>query len=140
LEMADAFRHRAVEVTLAEMADQVKTSVDVELAELLLAELERHGVEVQLGTAVERIDRAEGERASAGRGWPGPRLRVCGSGLDREVDLVLVVVGVQPNARLAATAGVETGIRGAIRIRRRMETNLADVLPPGIASRPTTGF
>ncbi len=88
-------------------------------------------MEVLLGTTVERIEPAEEGRLAAGSSSPGPRLRVCGSGLDREVDLVLVVVGVQPKAGLAVAAGVETGVRGAIRVSRRMETNLADVFAAG---------
>ena len=46
--MADAFRHRGVEVILVEMADQVMPTIDAELAQLLVAELEGHGVEVLL--------------------------------------------------------------------------------------------
>jgi NADPH-dependent 2,4-dienoyl-CoA reductase/sulfur reductase-like enzyme len=41
------------------------------------------------------------------------------------------VVGVQPNAELAVAAGVETGVQGAIRVNRRMQTNLADVFAAG---------
>ena len=131
LEMADAFRHRGIEVTLAEMANQLMTSVDVELAQLLLAELQGHGVEVLLRTTLERIEQVDDRRQAVGSGSPAPRLRVCGPGLDRQVDLVLVVVGVQPNAGLAVATGVETGGRGAIRVNRRMETNLADVFAAG---------
>jgi NADPH-dependent 2,4-dienoyl-CoA reductase/sulfur reductase-like enzyme len=40
-------------------------------------------------------------------------------------------VGVRPDAELAAGAGAETGVRGAIRVNRRMETNLPDILAAG---------
>jgi NADPH-dependent 2,4-dienoyl-CoA reductase/sulfur reductase-like enzyme len=46
-------------------------------------------------------------------------------------DLVLVVVGVRPDTELAEAAGVETGVRGALRVDRRMRTNLPDVLAAG---------
>src|SRR4029453_16124857 len=46
-------------------------------------------------------------------------------------DLVLVVVGVRPDTELAVAAGVQTGVRGAIRVDRRMRTNLPDVLAAG---------
>jgi NADPH-dependent 2,4-dienoyl-CoA reductase/sulfur reductase-like enzyme len=42
-----------------------------------------------------------------------------------------VVVGVRPDTRLAVAAGVETGVRGALRVDRRMRTNLPDVLAAG---------
>src|SRR4029453_14792184 len=46
-------------------------------------------------------------------------------------DLVLVVVGVRPDTDLAVAAGVETGVRGALRVDRQMRTNLPDVLAAG---------
>jgi NADPH-dependent 2,4-dienoyl-CoA reductase/sulfur reductase-like enzyme len=46
-------------------------------------------------------------------------------------DLVLVVVGVRPDTDLAVAVGVETGVRGALRVDRRMRTNLPDVLAAG---------
>jgi NADPH-dependent 2,4-dienoyl-CoA reductase/sulfur reductase-like enzyme len=46
-------------------------------------------------------------------------------------DLVLVVVGVRPGTELAVAAGVQTGVRGALRVDRRMRTNFPDVLAAG---------
>jgi NADPH-dependent 2,4-dienoyl-CoA reductase/sulfur reductase-like enzyme len=47
------------------------------------------------------------------------------------VGLVLVVVGVRPNAELAAAAGAALGARGAILVDPKMRTNLPDVLAAG---------
>jgi NADPH-dependent 2,4-dienoyl-CoA reductase/sulfur reductase-like enzyme len=46
-------------------------------------------------------------------------------------DLVLVGVGVEPNSELAQAAGIEVGQRGAIRVTRRMETNLPAIYSAG---------
>ena len=46
-------------------------------------------------------------------------------------DVVLVSVGVRPDAALAAAAGAELGIKGAIVVDRQMRTNLADILAAG---------
>jgi NADPH-dependent 2,4-dienoyl-CoA reductase/sulfur reductase-like enzyme len=46
-------------------------------------------------------------------------------------DLVLVVVGVRPDTDLATAAGVQTGVRGALRVDRHMRTNLPNVLAAG---------
>ena len=46
-------------------------------------------------------------------------------------DLVLVVVGVRPETDLAVAAGAQTGVRGAIRVDRRMRTSLPDILAAG---------
>ena len=71
----------------------------------------------------------------------GRRLTVTGHpGLDRTVDLVLVVVGVQPDTALAQTAGVTLVIRGAVVVDGHMRTGVPDVYAAGTASIPTTGW
>jgi NADPH-dependent 2,4-dienoyl-CoA reductase/sulfur reductase-like enzyme len=120
LEMADALVRSGLQVTVVEQLPAVMPTVDVELGNRIGDELRRHGVTVRTGTAVERIERH------------GERLAVTGSGgLLGEVDLVLVAVGVRPVVELAATAGIETGLRGAIRVNQRMETNVADTYAAG---------
>jgi NADPH-dependent 2,4-dienoyl-CoA reductase/sulfur reductase-like enzyme len=49
----------------------------------------------------------------------------------KRADFVLVAVGVRPNSELGANAGVTLGTRGALRVTRRMETNLPDVYAAG---------
>ena len=49
----------------------------------------------------------------------------------RNVDMVLVVVGVRPDTELAASAGAALGQRGAIAVDRQMRTNLPDVFAAG---------
>src|SRR5690606_8799766 len=55
VELAENLRHRGVDVTLVELADQVLPPLDPELAVLLSDELVGHGVDVRLGTAVSAI-------------------------------------------------------------------------------------
>ena len=59
LEMADALTHRGIEVTLLEQAPAVMTTVDVELGELIGAELAKHDVRVRTDALV-RGDRTVG--------------------------------------------------------------------------------
>lgn len=54
-----------------------------------------------------------------------------GETLQQTVDFVLVVVGVKPDVELAADAGAELGIKGAIAVDESMRTNLADVFAAG---------
>jgi NADPH-dependent 2,4-dienoyl-CoA reductase/sulfur reductase-like enzyme len=49
----------------------------------------------------------------------------------RTADLVLVVVGVRPETSLAAEAGAELGVKGAIAVDPWMRTNLPDVYAAG---------
>lgn len=119
-EMADAFSHRGLEVTLIEMAPAVLTTFDPDLGQLVGDELERHGVNVRAGTAVERIEPADGA------------LRVIGTNdLDELADTVLIAVGVRPETTLARTAGITINERGAIVVDETMATNLPGIWAAG---------
>jgi NADPH-dependent 2,4-dienoyl-CoA reductase/sulfur reductase-like enzyme len=132
--MADALTHRGVRVRLLGRAETVLPTVDPPLGHMIADELQRHGIEVDEGIAVEVIEPHR------------DRLMVRGAnGVSATADLVLVAAGVRPNSDLAAAAGVELGTRGAIRVDRRMATNLPDVFAAGdcvetwhrILERPT---
>ena len=59
-------------------------------------------------------------------------LGVVDSNGDRHLaDLVIFAVGVRPNAYLASRAGATLGTNGAIKVTRRMLTNLPDVYAAG---------
>ena len=51
--------------------------------------------------------------------------------MTRAADIVLVVVGVRPETTLAAEAGAELGVKGAIAVDPWMRTNLPDVYAAG---------
>ena len=89
--------HRARHhVTQIEALPEVLPTVDPELGALVHAELDRHGVEVLTAPPSPPIARAAaGSRPAARRGPPGRRP------VSRDVDLVLVVVGVRPDTDLA---------------------------------------
>lgn len=120
MEMADAFTRRGLSVTVVEHAATVLKTVDPSFGTLVSNELQRHGVRVETDVRVERIDQQE------------TQLHVTGSPhFQTDADLVLVGVGVEPNSELAQAAGIEVGQRGAIRVTRRMETNLSDIFAAG---------
>ena len=120
VEMADAFVHRGLPVTLVEHGASVLKTVDESLGKLVSAELRHHGVEVATGVAVERIAQT------------GTQLRVMGSeGFSATADLVLVAVSVRPQTELAEAAGIAIGERQAICITRTMETNVPDIYAAG---------
>jgi NADPH-dependent 2,4-dienoyl-CoA reductase/sulfur reductase-like enzyme len=120
LEMAEAFTARGLAVTLVEQAPAVMPTVDVELGRLLGEELARHGVQVVNDVTVKGIGREHGRLVVSGE-----------ADFTAAADVVLVVVGVRPDTELAVGAGVQTGVRGALRVDRRMRTNLPDILAAG---------
>jgi NADPH-dependent 2,4-dienoyl-CoA reductase/sulfur reductase-like enzyme len=128
LEMADALTVRGLKVTQMEQLPEVLPTVDPQLGSLVGAELAARGVEVLTGTAVRAIRRAA--PGEAGR----LRVEAVTAGAENVAhvtDMVLVVVGVRPETRLAAEAGAKLGPRGAIAVDRRMGTGLPDVLAAG---------
>ncbi len=128
LEMADALTVRNLRVVQMEQLPEVLPTVDPSLGTHVHAQLAARGVEVLTGTTVKRISRA-------GPGQAG-RLAVeaataDGTVMARLADVVLVVVGVRPDAALAAEAGVTLGVRGAIAVDQGMRTGLPDVFAAG---------
>jgi NADPH-dependent 2,4-dienoyl-CoA reductase/sulfur reductase-like enzyme len=120
LEMAEGLTHRGVEVTVIELAPSVMTTIDPDLGKLVGEELVRHDVRVITGQSIARI-------AAEGDG-----LRLTGPGdFVAQADMVLVAAGAEPDTALAMAAGVETGFRGALKVNRRMETNLPHVYAAG---------
>jgi NADPH-dependent 2,4-dienoyl-CoA reductase/sulfur reductase-like enzyme len=120
LEMAEALTTRGMRVTEVEMLPEVLPTVDPSLGRLVRDRLTTAGVEVRTETAVHRIEP------------DGAHLRRLGDHqLDRTVDLVLVVAGVQPETTLAAAAGARLGPRGAVEVDRRMHTGIPHVWAAG---------
>jgi NADPH-dependent 2,4-dienoyl-CoA reductase/sulfur reductase-like enzyme len=118
LEMADAFRHRGLEVTL--MGSTLLSTIDIEFGRYLQGELERHDVRVHVDAPVQSIAR-----------W-GDKLEVLDAhGRNAVADLVLVAAGVRPASELGLACGVATGERGALQVNRKMETNVANVYAAG---------
>lgn len=120
MEMADSLRHRGLDVTLVEQGSAVLPTVDREFGVRLGQQVSDHGITVQTGVTIRRIQST------------GSALRVWGDGdFTRDVDVVLVVVGVMPVTDLASQAGIALGIKGAIPVDRHMATTLSDIYAAG---------
>ena len=115
LEMAEAFVQRGVAVTLVEAAGHLMPSLDADVAAPLVGALEGLGIDVRLGTPLESVEDgavvAAGERIAA--------------------DLVVLGLGTRPNADLAADAGIDVGVKGAVRVDRRQRTSAEGVWAAG---------
>ena len=108
LEVAENLARRGLSVTVVELADQVLTPLDPELAVLVQAQLERHGVTVRTGVrAIEIVSDevllSDGTRVSAG--------------------LVVAALGVRPESALARAAGLRIGERGGIVVDTQQRTS-----------------
>ncbi|MFN8080634.1 MAG: FAD-dependent oxidoreductase [Kineosporiaceae bacterium] len=124
LEAAEALRHRGLDVTLVELADQVLPPLDPEMALAVQRELTRHGVDVRVSTSLAAIH-DEGPDAAA-------RAELS-DGTSLTADLILLAVGVRPETSLARTAGLELNERGAVRVDEHLLTSAEHVYAVGDA-------
>lgn len=120
MEMADALTFRGIRTTVVEYGPRVLPTLDPELSGIIRKTLEDHGVQVATGVTVERIEEAVG-----GLVVHGPE------GFSAEGQLVLVATGGRPETALAISAGAAIGVRGAIRVNRRMETGVPGIYAAG---------
>jgi NADPH-dependent 2,4-dienoyl-CoA reductase/sulfur reductase-like enzyme len=115
LEMAEAFVRRGARVTVLERGPEVMRTLDPDMGALVSAAMRRHGVDVRCGTATTGF--ADGVvHTDAG---------------EFRADLVVLGLGVEPNSELAGEAGVELGVRGAVRVDRRQATSVEGVFAAG---------
>lgn len=127
LEMAEALVQRGLRVSVVEQAAEVLPTVDATLGAFVRDTLVGCGVDVYRETTVTALEAT------------GGRVRVeVDSGSPLSAELALVSVGVRPDSALAPRAGVELGVRGAIRVGRDMATTLPHVWRRETAVTPTT--
>jgi NADPH-dependent 2,4-dienoyl-CoA reductase/sulfur reductase-like enzyme/rhodanese-related sulfurtransferase len=112
LEMAEALRHRGLDVVLVERLPQVMAVADPEMVAPLHEELKRNGVDLRLNASVEAFEPAAD--ALVARLSDGSRV---------SCSFALVAVGVRPETKLAREAGLALGPTGGIHVDARMRTS-----------------
>ena len=122
LEISENLRHRGIATTIVEAMPQVLAPLDPEMAQLVNEELERHGVDVLLGSSVVAINEQNVDLAD-GRKIPG--------------DVVIVAIGVRPDVHLAREAGLSVGPRGGISVDGFNRTSDPSIYAIGDAAEKT---
>lgn len=122
IEVTEALAAHQLSVTIIEMMDSVVPAVlDLETS----AQLERHlccnGVNVMTQTKVQSLQGDDTGQVNA----------VITDRGSIEADMVLVAVGVRPNTKLAADAGLELGITKAIKVNEYLQTSDPDIYAGG---------
>lgn len=125
LEMAEQLRRLGLSVAIAQRPAQVMPHLDPEMAAWLHQELRSNGVELFLNDpVVEFAAPGQGEDARAS-------VVVLKSGRRLPADIVVLGMGVKPEASLATQAGLEMGALGGIRVNERMQTSDARIWAVG---------
>jgi NADPH-dependent 2,4-dienoyl-CoA reductase/sulfur reductase-like enzyme/rhodanese-related sulfurtransferase len=122
LEMAENLRRRGMLVAIVEMADQVLPVMDKEMTGFIQQELQKHNVALWFNDAVDSFQ-------------PSDSRLIVGleSGMELSCDIVILAMGVRPEAELARRAKLEIGTTGGIRVNKELETSNPDIYAIGDA-------
>lgn len=109
VEMAENLQERGVNVTLIELGNQIMAPVDYEMAAMIQQHMVDKGMKLILEDGVHHFE-AQGKKI------------VLNSGLTIDTDMIILAIGVQPENSLAKSAGLELGVRGAIKVNETLQT------------------
>lgn len=141
LEMMEAFHQLGIKTTLIEMADQVMTPVDREMAGFAHAEIREKGVDLKLGVALEAVEYIPNQHmASIDSGEnedhqhiEGELNLVLSNGESLTTDILIMAIGVRPETKLAKEAGLQIGALGGIYTTDSMQTSDPNIYAVGDA-------
>lgn len=131
LEMAENLEGLGLEVTVIERESQILAPLDPAVAVIAQAHIREKGVRLFLSTSVSSFERGEG----------GLVVHLAGAEAI-ETDLVILSVGVKPDVRLAASAGLALGDGGGILVNEYLQTSDQNIYAVGDAIEfinPITG-
>ena len=122
LEMAENLVQLHKKVTLIEMANQVLSNLDYEMAAMVQQELRAKGVDLILGNGLAAISES-GKAVEV----------ILNNGQKIAADMVILAVGVRPETKLAADAGLKLGVTGAILVNEKLQTSDPNIYAVGDA-------
>lgn len=121
VEVCEALARASIEVTLVEMAKDILTFLDPQMAKLVANHMKSKGVEIITETGLECFMGEDGQLTG---------VMLCdGSVLSCEV--AVVATGVAPNVQLAREAGLEIGALGGVVVDEFMATSDPDIYAAG---------
>ena len=123
IEVAENLVRRGLDVTIVELADQILPPWDAEMVRPLENHLREQGVTLRLNDSAEAF-----ELTSSADDNLVVKLK---SGEELPASFAVVCIGVRPESRLAAEAGIECGPRGGIVTNDHMLTNDPSVYAVG---------
>jgi NADPH-dependent 2,4-dienoyl-CoA reductase/sulfur reductase-like enzyme len=121
LEMAEAMKHRGLEVTVVDRSATPVGTFDPDIGQFLADAVRGLGIDLVLSDGVAAVEATQG-RASA---------VVTASGRVLPADLVVLGLGVRPNTALAVEAGIPLGESGGIAVDAQMRTRVEGVWAAG---------
>lgn len=131
LEMAENLHYLGLDITIVEMADQILAPVDYPIAAIIQQHIRSKGVDLRLSTTVTGF-----EKTASG-------IQVHFKDGDAvNADMVILSIGVKPDIKLAADAGLQIGQARGIWVNQYLQTSDPDIYAVGDAiefTNPITG-
>jgi len=121
VEMAENLRQAGLSVTLVEAADQILGPMDPEMAKLIQFVLAGQEIKLILGDKVTSFSADQ------------PMVLTLAGGGQLQADMVILAIGVRPENRLAAEAGLALGGSGGIAVDESLRTSDPDIFALGDA-------
>jgi len=120
LEMAEALTRQRLDVSLVQLGPEVMGTLDPAMGALVSRALRDIGVKLFLSEEFRQFNVADG----------------CVQGVVTDqrtlpADIVILGMGVRPNSELAAAAGLELGVKNAIKVDGRMQTGTPNIWAAG---------
>ena len=141
LEMMEAFHQLGIKTTLVELADQVMTPVDREMAGFAHAEIKQKGVDLRLGVALEAVEYIQQPHVpniESGEVDQHPHIQGhlnlnLSNGETIQTEILVMAIGVRPEINLAQEAGLKIGDLGGISTAPTMQTSDPSIYAVGDA-------
>lgn len=131
LEMAENLHKLGLEVSVIEMGNQILAPLDYPIAAMVQQHIRAKGVQLLLNVAVSAFEKeADGLRV------------ILNNGNALEADVVIMSIGVRPDTRLAAMAGLKLGEAKGIWVSEFLQTSDPDIYAVGDViefANPITG-
>ena len=121
IETCEALELAGINVTVVEMLPQILPFLDWELAKLVEKEIRLRGVEIITNNRAAEFIGQDGHVTGV----------VLQDGRVLNTQLVVVSIGVRPNAELAKKAGLRIGMTGGIWVNKFMQTSDPDIYAAG---------
>ena len=131
LEMAENLHHLGMNVSIIEMSNQIMAPSDFPIAAMAQQHIRNKGIDLRLKTAVSGFEQNNGRL-----------LVLLNDGSRIEADFVILSIGVKPDSRLAAQAGLTLGRSGGILVNEFLQTSDENIFAVGDViefTHPITG-
>jgi NADPH-dependent 2,4-dienoyl-CoA reductase/sulfur reductase-like enzyme/rhodanese-related sulfurtransferase len=115
-EMLENLMRDGVNVTIVEMQNKITPNLDEDMAAFLENTLKKKNISIIKNSTITKIDNES---------------VTLNDNTVIKSEMVIMATGVRPNTKLAMEAGIEIGVTRAIKVNKKMETNIPNIYACG---------